>query len=91
MPRLRSAILLSWALVSSLAVTDVALAQAAKAAAKHAKPAAKPVKLDANGELLVKLVGTPAPSGLDAKANASLKSIVGKLRSNDVDGATPSS
>lgn len=80
MTRSLSTIVLSCMLLASVAFSDGALAN-------DAKTAAKPVKLDATGELLVKIVGTPAPSGLDAAAHASLKSIVAKLKSGDVDGA----
>ena len=57
------------------------------AQAEPAKASKQAKKLDARGELLVKLAGTELPAGLDAKAQASAKAIAAKLAKNDVHGA----
>lgn len=58
-----------------------------EAGAEGAKVSKQAKKLDAKGELLVKLAGAELPAGLDAKAHAALNAVAAKLAKNDVDGA----
>lgn len=81
MTRIRSFVVAASAV---LCLTSVAPIGARAEGAKVVKPAKK---LDARGELLVKLAGTELPAGLEAEAKANANAIAVKLSKGDTDGA----
>jgi hypothetical protein len=70
-----------------LVVLSLVLVSLTLGGSAFAEKAATKKKLDATGELVVKLVGTPAPAGLDEKGTAALTAIATKLQGGDSAGA----
>jgi len=70
-----------------MAVLSLLLASLTLGGSALAEKAPPKKKLDATGELVVKLVGTPAPTALDEKGTTALSAIAAKLKSGDTAAA----